>query len=77
MHTRYTLTLDIQETISFAQHPGGSDCGCPQYGCFLKRNVLRLDLKVSCLIIIIVVVVVAIVTVITTTTTIIIIIPVT
>ena len=30
VHTRYILTLDIQETISFAQHLGGSDCGCPQ-----------------------------------------------
>ena len=25
-HTRY-----IREIISFAQHPGGSDCGCPQW----------------------------------------------
>ena len=45
MLTRYTEYTDIQETVSFAQHPGGSDCESHQYRCFLKRNVFRLDLK--------------------------------
>ena len=35
----------MQETVRFAQHPGGSDCESCQYRCFLKRNVFRLDLK--------------------------------
>ena len=41
----YAFTLDPQETVSFAQRPGGSDCECPQDRCFLKQNVFRLDLK--------------------------------
>ena len=45
MRTRYTGYTDIQETVSFAQHPCGSDCESHQYRCFLKRNVSRLDLK--------------------------------
>ena len=43
MCTRYTGYTDIQETVSFAQHPCGSESR--QYRCFLKRNVFRLDLK--------------------------------
>ena len=43
MRTRYTGYTDIQETVSFAQHPCGSDCKSRE--CFLKRNVFRLDLK--------------------------------
>ena len=41
----YAFTLDPQEIVSFAQHPGGSDCECPQDRCFLKQNVFRSDLK--------------------------------
>ena len=45
MRSRYTGYTDIQETVSFAQHPGGLDYGSRQYRCFLKRNIFRLDLK--------------------------------
>ena len=45
MRTQYTGYTDIQETVSFAQHPGGSDYESRQYRCFLKRNIFRLDLK--------------------------------
>ena len=45
MHTSYTGYTDTQENVSFAQHPGGSDCKSRQYRCFLNRNVFRLDLK--------------------------------
>ena len=38
MRTRYTGYTDIQETVSFAQHPCGSDCKSRQYRCFLKRK---------------------------------------
>ena len=43
MHSHYTRY--IQETVSFAQHPCGSDCESRQYRSSLKRNVFRLDLK--------------------------------
>ena len=52
MHTRYIEYTDILESVSFAQHPGGSDCESRQYRCFLKRNDFRLDLKVGIIIII-------------------------
>ena len=45
MRTQYTGYTDIQEIVSFAQHPCGSDCESRQYRCFLKRNVFGLDLK--------------------------------
>ena len=45
MHTSYTGYANAQENVSFAQHPGGSDCKSRQYRCFLKRNVFGLDLK--------------------------------
>ena len=45
MRSRYTGYTDIQETVSFAQHPGRLDYESRQYRCFLKRNIFRLDLK--------------------------------
>ena len=43
MRTRYRGYTDIQETVSFAQQPGGSDCKSRQYRWFLKRNLFRLE----------------------------------
>ena len=39
------IYIQIYRKLSFAQHPCGSDSESHQYGCFLKRNVFRMDLK--------------------------------